>query len=217
MGVTTRSQSCAHRSASDAARCISRSTRSRLQNHLLLDNEHLGSATTRRRSASLSEGVVEDFGDGPVDLLLAGDIRTCFELSRREAQVQGKGLRIKMRVDDPELAVLPWEYLYDRGQGEFTALSRYTPVVRYIDVPRIMEPLSVAPPLRILGMVASHDLPPLNVERERQRVERAIAPLQAAGRMESTCLRVAHRRSSSAPCDGVPGTSSTSSATDASM
>src|SRR4029078_1634194 len=53
-----------------------------------------------------------------------------------------------------------------------------TPIVRTIDLPRVVTPLRIAPPLRVLGMVASpDDLPPLNVEREKQRVERALKPL----------------------------------------
>jgi CHAT domain-containing protein len=44
--------------------------------------------------------------------------------------------------------------------------------------------------LRILGMIASpDDLPPLNVERERQRVERAVASIQESGLVELTWLQ----------------------------
>ena len=154
-----------------------------LENYLLrLQNALLATSSTRRRIGSPSEGAVEEFGTALYEALLSGNIRTCYELSRREAQVQDKGLRIKMRLEDPALAVLPWEFLYDRGKGEFVALSRYSPVVRYIDTESVTQPLRVAPPIRILGMIASpSDLPPLNVEREKQRVERAVAALQENG------------------------------------
>ena len=47
----------------------------------------------------------------------------------------------------------------------------------------------MTPPLRILGMVASpNDLPPLDVAREKQRVENAIQALRANGLVELTWL-----------------------------
>jgi hypothetical protein len=161
-----------------------------LENYLLrLQNALLATGTTRRRISSPSEGAVEEFGTALYEALLSGNIRTCYELSRREAQVQDKGLRIKMRLEDPSLAVLPWEFLYDRGKGEFVALSRYSPIVRYIDTESVTQPLRVAPPIRILGMIASpSDLPPLNVEREKQRVERAVETLQENGMVQLTWL-----------------------------
>jgi len=52
--------------------------------------------------------------------------------------------------------------------------------VRYLELPQIIQPLAITPPLRILGMIASpNGLPPLNVERERQRIETALANLRA--------------------------------------
>ncbi|MDQ3449252.1 MAG: CHAT domain-containing protein [Chloroflexota bacterium] len=162
-----------------------------LENHLLrVQNALLQTGTTRRRISSPADQAVQDFGQALFEALITNDIRSCFELSRHEAQQQGKGLRVKLRLRDPMLAALPWEFLYDVRQGEFMALSRYTPIVRYLDLPRAIQPLPVSPPLRILGMIASpDDLPPLNVERERQRVERAVASIQESGLVELTWLQ----------------------------
>ncbi|MBA2569968.1 MAG: CHAT domain-containing protein [Chloroflexi bacterium] len=161
-----------------------------LENHLLrVQNALLQGGSTRRRIASLSTQAVEDFGTALYESLLSGDVRTAFELSRHEAARHDKGLRIKLRIQDPALAALPWEFLYDRSMGEFVALSTHTPIVRYLDLPRAIQPLPVSPPLRILGMIASpDDLPPLNVERERLRVERALADIQGKGLVELTWL-----------------------------
>ena len=41
----------------------------------------------------------------------------------------------------PELAALPWEYLFDPVRGDFVALSAGTPLVRYIPLPESMPPL----------------------------------------------------------------------------
>jgi hypothetical protein len=83
------------------------------------------------------EGVVAprldwSFGSLLFNALFAGDIRTRYDVSRQMAREKNAGLRIKLRINDPELAILPWELLYDARTDESLALSRHTPVVRYL-------------------------------------------------------------------------------------
>ena len=119
------------------------------------------------------------------DALFHGDLRAMYYESKRTALAQGKGLRVKLRIVAPELAALPWEYLYDAREGEYICLSHGTPVVRYLEVAQPPRPLTVTTPLRILGMVASpRGLPELNVDVEKERLERAVADLQAEGLVE---------------------------------
>ena len=64
-----------------------------------------------------------------------------------------------------------------------------TPTVRYLELPEPIPKLKVAPPLRILGMIASPgDLPLLDVEREKQRIETAVRSLQEKGFLHLTWL-----------------------------
>jgi hypothetical protein len=82
--------------------------------------------------------------------------------------------------DAPGLMDVPWEYLYDAP--DFLATSAFTPVVRYLDLPRGYRPLKVDLPLRILGMVSSpsdHEL--LQVEKERADLEAALGGLMTQG------------------------------------
>jgi tetratricopeptide (TPR) repeat protein len=140
----------------------------------------LQSGGIRRRVPSAQQQAVEEFGQVLFETLLAGDIRSLYDVSRRMSIQEGRGLRLKVRIEAPELAVLPWEYLYDPRLGEFVCLSRHTPMVRYIELAQPVYPLTVTPPLRILGMVASpEDLRALDVEREKLRLERAVAGLQS--------------------------------------
>ena len=99
-------------------------------------------------------------------------------------------MRLKLRLKEaPELAALPWEFLYDPNDAEYVCLSQDTSIVRYIDLPRPPPPLTVTTPLRILGMVASPtDLPELDVAREKERVNQAVADLQAEGLVKLTWL-----------------------------
>ena len=66
--------------------------------------------------------------------------------------------------------------------------------MRYLECPQPIQPLTVAPPLRILGMIASpSDLEALEVEREQRRVEDALAGLRRDGLVELTWLAACRR------------------------
>src|SRR5205085_9602068 len=65
-------------------------------------------------------------------------------------------LRIRLRLTNaPELANLPWEYLYDEVNNRFLTLSYQTSIVRYLEISQPIQSLRIQPPLRVLVMVAS--------------------------------------------------------------
>lgn len=142
----------------------------------------LRSGGKQRRLPSPEEKIVQDFGRALYEALLSGEVRSRYDVSFREATQAGKGLRLKLRIQSPEMAALPWEFLYDSRQGEYLALVRNTPIVRYLELPQPIQPLAVPTPLRVLGMIASpKDLVSLNYEHEKQRVENALRDLRAQG------------------------------------
>jgi hypothetical protein len=93
----------------------------------------------------------------------------------------GHGLRLKLhfslaRPGLARLASLPWELLYREDTNEFLSLNRQTPVVRYLEIPQPVQPLSLAPPLRVLVVVASpDDLPRLDLDQELSKLREALA------------------------------------------
>jgi hypothetical protein len=106
-------------------------------------------------------------------------IYACYHASLVQTQKEGKGLRLRLRFEAPELARLPWEYLFDPDlegdKGDFLSLSKKTPIVRHLEVELPIEPLTLEPPIRILGMVgARHGL---NVAAEQQSMAQAIEHL----------------------------------------
>ncbi|MGH9282305.1 MAG: CHAT domain-containing protein, partial [Acidimicrobiales bacterium] len=157
------------------------------------------SSPTRRRVETSSEKEVREFGAKLFDALMAGEVRNRYDVSKHEARQKGKGLRIKLRFESPELASLPWEFLYDSRADEYLCLSSDTPLVRYLELSQPIQALTVAPPLRILGMVASPTgLDDLDVGKEQRRVEEAIQPLRDRGLvtlewMKDTTWRELHR------------------------
>src|SRR5215211_3260658 len=162
---------------------------SELENKLLaLENALLRSGGSHR-GISPQEQTVRDFGERLFKAILTGDVKTRYEVSLREARRQNKGLRLKLRIQPPKLALLPWEFLYDPDGGDYLCFSASTPLVRYVDLRRPVEQLPITPPLRILGMVASPtDLPQLDVDKEKRLVEESIKFLRAKGLVELTWL-----------------------------
>ncbi|HMA33850.1 MAG TPA: CHAT domain-containing protein [Chloroflexia bacterium] len=149
----------------------------------------LRSGGGRRRVSTGEEQTVEHFGRDLFNVLLAGEVRNRYDVSRQRAAEQGGGLRLRLRIKAPELAVLPWEFLYDPRQAEYLSLSRHTPIVRYLDVAQLPGVLKVTPPLQLLGMVASpSDQEPLDIAHEQARIEEALQNLRAQGLVEITWL-----------------------------
>jgi len=141
------------------------------------------SSTVVRRLARPEEQPVQRLGQLLFDALLTGDVRGLFGFSYQQARAEGKPLRLVLRVQPPELAQLPWEFLYDPGRQDYLSLS--LPLVRYPQVLDPRRPLPVAPPLRILAMAARPgDRDPLQVEDEQRRLARALAGLERDGQVQ---------------------------------
>jgi hypothetical protein len=88
------------------------------------------------------------FGQELFEAAISGNVRDKFRESLSEANRDQKGLRIRLRLADvPELANMPWEFMYDASQSRFLTLSIETPLVRYLDIPRDIQPLTISPPL----------------------------------------------------------------------
>jgi Tol biopolymer transport system component len=156
----------------------------RLQN---LQIALLRGSGTRRRIESPESVAVQEFGLELWQALFSGDVQSRYEASREVAKQRASGMRIKFRCDDPQLASLPWEYLFDPVGGDFLTLSAGTPLVRYIPRPTSMAPLVVAPPLRVLAMAVSpSDLEGLDAEQERNRLDAALETIQARGLVKLT-------------------------------
>ena len=140
-----------------------------------------------RGEATPEASAVRDFGGRLFDAVFRDEVRTALTSSIDQVEAQeDTGLRLRLRLSDcPELAELPWEYLYDRDTRRFLALSQWTPVVRYLEMSNPIRPLRVAPPLRILMMAASPtDFPALDVVDEWNKTREALQGLLTSGRVE---------------------------------
>jgi len=125
---------------------------------------------------------VKQCGVSLFDAVFAGDVYTCFAMSREWAREQSKGLRIRLHIEVPEFHDYPWELLYNSKTKQFLALSNDTPVVRYFELPFPEHPLLVEMPIKILVMIASPEgFPALNVDDEWNKLENAFEALIQRG------------------------------------
>jgi hypothetical protein len=140
-----------------------------------------------------------DVGDGPVPpqrpaeavnrlgvqlfrSIFHSDVGETYRTSLQQARDEQSQLRIRFRVDEPELATIPWEFLYDDREGDPLCLVGDTHLVRYLPLGRPQETLTVTPPLRILGMVSNPaELAQLDTEGERRLMTDALDHLIEAG------------------------------------
>ena len=173
----------------------------------------LKSSATVRRLSPADEQPVQEFGRQLFEFAFPPEVRAGLLAARHQAAQQGTPVRLRLRVQPPELAALPWEFLYDPGRDDYLCLS--TPLVRYLDVPEPRRPLTVTPPLQILAMVARpHDLDPLNTEHEQRRLTEALLPLERSGQGAAALGgRADLVGPAGTPWTRAAGTSSTSSAT----
>jgi len=134
-------------------------------------------------SSSMSEAAIaRTIGERLFDSLIVGTVRDAYTSSLVRAREQDAGLRLRLTIDAPEVAALPWEFLYDAQEGDHVSLLREIPLTRYTALTRDHNTLDVTPPLRILGMVATPtNLQPLDVDQEKQRIERALEHLLERG------------------------------------
>ncbi|MET0578033.1 MAG: CHAT domain-containing protein [Ilumatobacteraceae bacterium] len=136
----------------------------------------------------------ERLGASLADALFGGDVGDAYEHARHRAESNERGLRLTLSLAAaPHLLSVPWEFLYRRPR--FLASQRRTPLVRLLDAGSLAAPPLIDGEVRILGIVASpHDLPALDVDAERRRVEQAVAAVADLGRVRLDWLEPATPR-----------------------
>lgn len=145
---------------------------------------HPGQDTQAAKEAS------RDFGGRLFDAVFDGDVNVCLRVSLD--RIGDDGLRIRLHlVDVPELAALPWEYLYNADLGSLSRLSK-TPIVRYMDLSRPSRALAIKSPLRILVMISSPaGFPALDVDKEWTKLKKSLKKLIDRGTVELVLLKEA--------------------------
>ncbi len=139
--------------------------------------------------AELGKDDLYTLGKLLADLALPeGVVRQLFDKSLVAATSQGLGLRLRLIIEEPELAQLPWEYMcLPQASGEprpsdFLALRREVSIVRTDTVESAPRPLPDRRP-RIVGVLSRPiDQEKLDVTQDRAALDTAVqAANKAAG------------------------------------
>jgi TonB family protein len=127
----------------------------------------------------------KEFGGRLFNAVFSGEMIAQLRGSVEQSINCDHGLRIRLRLTDvPELADLPWEFLYDASQNHFLTTSTETPLVRFLDLPQRIAPLRATLPLRLLVVIAGpRNLKRLDAEGEWERLRDALSDLVSAGHL----------------------------------
>ncbi len=99
---------------------------------------------------------LQSFGWKLFNSAFGREVANCLRQSMVEADRQDAGLRIRLNLSNtPELAVLPWEYLYYPDLNSFLALYKSTIFERRLEIPVRVRPFATGLPLRALVVIAS--------------------------------------------------------------
>ena len=170
--------------AGEASATVELDAESLLARRGLLQQAVLASAVPSRRVLPETEQPVREVGEVLfAGLLGAGEVAGRYRAAAAVAAERGEELRVVLRIDDPALAGLPWEAMFDQGAGVY--VCRQDQLVRHVPVASVPAPLRVRPPLRILGVISSpRGLPALDVDKEQDQLARALARPAAQGLAE---------------------------------
>lgn len=109
------------------------------------------------------------------------------EYSGKSLKPPHDGIRLRLRIEAPEIAALPWEFLYSPLRETFFSTWIDNPLVRYLDVRMPVPALETSLPIRILVVIpSSPDLPNLKTAEERGVLLKALEGME--GRVQSTFL-----------------------------
>jgi CHAT domain len=145
------------------------------------------------------------------ELLLPGKVRELYLSSLAEIRRNREGLRLRLRIEPPQLAALPWElaHLQQTGgepvAGDFLCLQRDVSVTRYENIGLAVQPVAPKDKFKI-AIALANPMADLNVDADRRAIEAAINAFNTnAGEMglESIVLESATRQSLQTGLKGV--------------
>jgi hypothetical protein len=123
-----------------------------------------------------NEDFLIEFGTLLYESLFVSDIESLFQISCGVLmQTEEEGLRIRLRINSPEISVIPWEYLYSPKQQYFLGASQRTPLVRYLDVFQPILALEARLPLKALFVIPRGS--GLDTQREKSVITEALRQL----------------------------------------
>jgi small GTP-binding protein len=130
--------------------------------------------------------LLKSFGGELYQALFPNKVHGHWRATKAGAEASGSSVRLRLIFELPELAALPWEFLYDESTNTFIANDTQTALSRYLDVPQSKRGLgSASRPLKILLVISSpKNLSQLDTAGEEALIREALAKHINAGDIE---------------------------------
>lgn len=154
------------------------STQGQAKSHMKLDpaSKFVQSDLKKLATRETDKAFLVEFGTLLYNSLFMSDIGSLFLFSLGTVMEQdGRGLRIRLRIDPPEISALPWEYLYSPSQRHFLGASKKTPLTRYLEVFQPIRALQIVLPLKVLVTIPSGS--GLDSKKEKEILTKALGKL----------------------------------------
>ncbi|AFY59168.1 ATPase [Rivularia sp. PCC 7116] len=147
-------------------------------------------------SGQTNSDLLKALGSQLYQALFPDKINARFQATIAAAQVNQESVRLRLIFESPELASLPWEFLYEEDTNIFLANNTETVLSRYIDVPLQQRDIKAADlPLKVLLVISTPtDLAALDVAEEEKLIREALAEHIDAGNIELDVLQEATRQ-----------------------
>ncbi|MGB3638848.1 MAG: CHAT domain-containing protein, partial [Rivularia sp. (in: cyanobacteria)] len=123
-------------------------------------------------------------------------INARFHATMADAKAKKDSVRLRLIFESPQLASIPWEFLYDEGTNTFLGNNTETVLSRYIDVPLQKRDIKAASlPLKVLLVISTpSNLTKLDVAEEEKLIQEALKKHIETGKIELDVLKTATRR-----------------------
>ena len=157
---------------------------------LQLDNNTLELALQLIEKGATDSELLKGVGGELYRALFPNKINGQFRATLAAAAGAGNAVRLRLLFQSPDLAALPWEFLYDESTNSFLANNTNTALSRYIDVPLGKRDLKAASrPLKILLVISSpSNLDKLDAAEEERLIREALSKHIDAGEIELDVL-----------------------------
>ncbi|MDY6899830.1 MAG: COR domain-containing protein, partial [Cyanobacteriota bacterium] len=127
-------------------------------------------------SGQTNKDLLKALGSELYQALFPNQINARFHATISSAQAKQESVRLRLIFESPQLASLPWEFLYDEGTNTFLGNNTETVLSRYIDVPlEKREIKSASLPLKVLLVISSpSNLNKLDATGEENLIREAL-------------------------------------------
>ena len=164
-----------------------------VSDELRLNKNEIESNLKLIESGQTDRELLKALGNTLYQALFPNNINARFHATMAGAAFNNQSVRLRLIFQSPELAALPWEFLYDESTNTFLANNTQTVLSRYVDVPLLKREIKGASlPLKVLLVISSpSNLPQLDTTGEENLIREALAKYIEAGQVELDILQSA--------------------------